>query len=113
MGVALEFRGASQLSKDLRKKAKQIELAKAVVKQNGSEMQQKAMRTVPVRTGDLKRSIQLTIEDGGMTARVRAGMDYAPYVEWGTRYMAAQPFMRPALRAQAPRFKAHIAKIMK
>lgn len=113
MGGALEFKGALELSKDLRKKAKQVELVRAIVKQNGSEMQQKAMRTVPVRTGELKRSIELNIEDDGMTARVTAGKDYAPYVEWGTRYMTAQPFMRPAFKAQVPRFKTHLAKVMK
>ncbi len=48
-----------------------------------------------------------------MTAEVAPGMNYAAYVEYGTRYMAAQPYMRPAFMQQSERFKADLAKLMK
>jgi HK97 gp10 family phage protein len=62
-----------------------------------------ARALVPVRTGALKKSIttklgrvkngQRTIKIGFRTPASR----YAHLVEYGTRFMAARPFMRPAL----------------
>lgn len=60
-----------------------------------SEVQRSAMRLVPVRTGDLKRSIHIEEHDAGLTFIVEAATEYAAYVEWGTRFMEAQPYMRP------------------
>jgi HK97 gp10 family phage protein len=50
-----------------------------------------ARRLAPVDTGELRRSIHV---DGD---EVVASADHAVYVELGTRYMAAQPFLGPAL----------------
>jgi HK97 gp10 family phage protein len=55
----------------------------------------------PVRTGALRRSGH--IEDGAESTdivfdpRGPKGESYAGYVEKGTRYMEAQPFMLPAV----------------
>lgn len=55
----------------------------------------------PVDTGRLRDSItwELGLTMGLPTARVGTNVEYAPFVELGTRYMAAQPFLRPALAA--------------
>ncbi len=58
--------------------------------------------------GQLKRSILLTVN--GLTGTVRATADYAQYVELGTRFMGAQPYMRPALEEQGPVFLRDIKK---
>lgn len=62
-----------------------------------------ARRLAPVLSGDLRESIQtLGVQDG--VGRVGAGderVDYAAYVELGTRKMAAQPYLKPA--AMRPR----------
>lgn len=51
---------------------------------------------VPVDTGRLKQSIGVQkVQDGEY--RVGTNVDYAPYVEFGTRRQAPQPFMRPAI----------------
>jgi HK97 gp10 family phage protein len=54
-----------------------------------------------VRTGRLRSSIshQLTMEDGEVTGYVGTNVEYAPFVELGTRRMRARPFLRPALEA--------------
>ena len=56
-----------------------------------------AKRICPVRTGRLRASIH--------TGKIREGVyyvgtnvHYAPYVEFGTRKMAAQPYLRPAAK---------------
>lgn len=52
----------------------------------------------PWDTGTLRRSI--TYEPGrdgkGYYVDVGTNVIYAPFVEFGTRYMRAQPFLRPA-----------------
>lgn len=58
-----------------------------------------AKRMCPVDTGRLRDSItwELGLMMGLPTARIGTNVEYAPYVELGTRYMAAQAFLRPAL----------------
>lgn len=60
-----------------------------------------AKRTCPVDTGRLRSSITHSLErDGkGLVGFVGSDVDYAIYVELGTRYSRAQPYLRPALRA--------------
>ena len=55
-----------------------------------------AVKNAPVDTGRLRQSIGVKrVGDGHY--RVGTNVLYAPYVEFGTRYMRAQPFMRPAV----------------
>lgn len=49
----------------------------------------------PVDTGRLRDSIEHEVN--GRTLRVGTNVEYAVYVEEGTRYMDAEPFLRPAL----------------
>lgn len=84
-----------------------------VVKKNGAELQQKEMRTVPVDTGNLKRSILLSVEDNGMTSTVEPTANYAGYVEYGTRYMDAQPYVRPSYEQQKEIFMKDMKKYVK
>ena len=54
------------------------------------------------RTGNLEASIQplpVEIEDGVVTGYVRAGMEYAAHVEFGTVKSAAYPYLEPAKEA--------------
>jgi HK97 gp10 family phage protein len=71
-----------------------------------------AQAACPVDTGKLKASIHQVMRDDGMAVQIHAdakaeGADgteldytYAGYVEEGTRHMAAQPYLRPALWRQ-------------
>ena len=95
--MKIRIEGIDKLNKGLNDLTK-LEAAKNIVKQSGAELQQKAMRNAPVDTGTLKRSIKLDLKDGGMTAEVRATAEYAPYVEFGTRFMYPRPFMGLLLR---------------
>lgn len=90
-----------------------MEAVKTVVAFHGSEMQQTAQICVPVDTGFLKDSIELDLLDGGLTAHVEAYAEYAAYVEFGTRYMEAQPYIRPAYDQESVRFFESIGKLCK
>ena len=55
-----------------------------------------AKRACPVDTGNLRNSITHAVEGSEDAVYVGTNMEYAPYVEMGTRRTAAQPFLRPA-----------------
>lgn len=57
-----------------------------------------ARSIVPVRTGHLKESITVAAT-GLLEYEVFTDVEYARFVEWGTRFMRAQPFMTPAAQA--------------
>ena len=110
--MKIELRGIDKLNKGLNDLAK-LEAAKRIVKQSGAELQQKAMRNAPVDTGTLKRSIRLELKDGGMTAEVRATAEYAPYVEFGTRFMYPRPYMAIAFEEVYRSFKQKMDALVK
>lgn len=110
MGIKLN--GVKELKRVLNSGKDVSKLAAPVVRLNGAELQQKAQRYAPVDTGNLRRSIQLSIEDNGMTAEVAATADYSAYVEYGTRFVNAQPYMRPAFNEQKDIFISDLKKVM-
>ena len=84
-----------------------------VVKRNTSQAQATAMRLAAVDTGFMKRSITMRIDITGLAGYIVAGAEYSPYVEFGTRYMGSQPFMRPAAREQAPIFLSDLRNLIR
>ena len=93
----IKVNGLDQLNAKLRKNM-DLNVVKTVVKKNGADLQKKAQRYTPVDTGALKRSIGLNIKE---------------YVEYGTRFMESQPYVRPALGEQKQIFKKDLEKVMK
>lgn len=56
-------------------------------------------------TGRLLNSFQTGATSKGMVVQVKAGkgtVDYAVHLEYGTKDMAARPFMKPALKKSEP-----------
>lgn len=90
---------------------------KRVVRHNGAQMQDKMQVNAEFakgyQTGTTKRSIGLNITDGGFTAEVEPKTEYSPYLEYGTRFMDAQPFVKPAHEAQAEKFKKDMKKLVR
>jgi HK97 gp10 family phage protein len=54
----------------------------------------------------------MDLSDGGLTGKVKPTADYAPYLEYGTRFQSAQPFMRPAFNKQKAQFKSDMDKLV-
>lgn len=67
------------------------------------QVQNAARRRCPVDTGRLRSSIshRLGRDARGPYAEVGTNVQYAPFVEFGTRRAAAQPYLRPALAEAA------------
>lgn len=67
------------------------------------EVREYARSLAPVRTGYLRSSIYARVQ--GWIAEIGAEAPYAIYVEFGTRYMQAQPYLYPALEEFLPRLE--------
>ncbi len=65
----------------------------------GQDMVDLARQIVPVRTGFLQSTIMFEINREDFSFTFGASADYAEFVEFGTRKMQAQPFIRPAMDA--------------
>ncbi|WP_290457594.1 HK97-gp10 family putative phage morphogenesis protein [Faecalibaculum rodentium] len=90
-----------------------------IVQLNTAELTRKAKANAPYpcpshpySTGQLQGSILPEIANGGMTGKVAATAEYAEYVEMGTRFMAAQPYMKPAFDQQKEVFLDDMKKLI-
>lgn len=112
----LQIKGLDKLEKSLKENVTMNDV-KRVVRQNGSQMQSKMQDNAEFskgyQTGTTKRSIGLEIKDSGFTAEVEPTTEYSPYLEYGTRFMDAQPFVKPAHSAQEKKFKADMQKLVR
>ena len=70
-----------------------------------------AKDVVPVDTGYLKNSIQARRESDFAWHFGSWNVEYNAYVEFGTRRMRAQPYMRPAAEAVRPWFMQRMRDI--
>ena len=71
------------------------------LKRRAIKVRNHAVRACPVDTGRLRSSIteEMGRDSRGLVARIGTNVEYAAYVELGTRRMRAQPYLRPALDA--------------
>lgn len=107
---SIKVTGIDELQMKLKKNVQMSDIKK-VVRKNGSDMQKKAQKNAPVDTGTLQRSITLEMRDSGKTAEVEPTVDYGAYVELGTRFMTAQPYLKPAFDEQKEKFKQDMRKL--
>ena len=120
----IEIRSSGNLAKRLNELANLKDVQNAV-RVNTTEMHRKATRNASFKghydsggnfikpTGATKRSIGIEFRDGGLTGVVKTGTHYSPYLEFGTRKMAAQPFMRPAFYDQRVKFMQDMSRLLK
>ena len=70
-----------------------------------------AVLRAPVDTGNLRGSITHKVVSDD-EAQVGTNVDYAEYVERGTKNMAAQPYLRPALDNNKARIEKMIGDVI-
>lgn len=93
------------------------EAVRTIVRKNGDQLNERMktnMRSAYTKGyshGDTAGSVNTVITDGGMTANVGPTTDYSPYVEYGTRFMRAEPAIKPAFDAQVPVFKSDMERL--
>ncbi|WP_260680480.1 HK97-gp10 family putative phage morphogenesis protein [Enterococcus avium] len=55
----------------------------------------------------------MAIMSGGLVGMVTPTAEYAPYVNYGTRFQAAQPFISNAFNYQKVKFIAEMQRLVK
>lgn len=103
----VEVRIRSGLTKIPAAARRKIELA---LDKAAADIEARAKTTVPVDTGALKNSIQAGQTGRDLERQVEAGQGYAAFVEFGTRRMAARPYLTPAFEAVRPAFERAVAR---
>ena len=120
---AIRIEGLDKLEKALKENVK-LDDVKRVVRHNGAQLQRKIQTNADFRghyegkkfvkpTGTTKRSVDLWLKDGGLTADSGPTTEYAEYLEYGTRFMDAQPFVKPALDEQEKQFESDMQKLVR
>jgi len=100
--VVLKITGLDRLKAGLETAPRQLRaVANAVVIQEMSRITERAREIVPVRTGYLRSTIYKRMA-GFLNWEVGASAFYAGFVEFGTRYMSARPYLRPAVEEKMP-----------
>lgn len=112
--MGLKIHGIKKLKIDLKDNA-QMRLVKEIVKKHGASLQQemvkKAVFKAGYSVGETRRSINLLNEKSGLLARVKPTTKYSPYVEYGTRFMDKQPFVKPAFQKVKKEFVKDLKKL--
>ena len=118
----ISFKGLNKLEKKLIENAKMDDVKK-VVRDNGLTLQGNAVKNAGeitfnkgYFTGNLKQDVAgngFKLSDSGLTAKVGSSVEYAPYLEYGTRFMEAEPFLKDPFEQAKKEFKADIDKLAK
>lgn len=107
--------------KELSAKLNQIKDKKAVhlaVKANTYELQQKIMQQTSIAyikgysTGATKKTAAADMPSP-FVGQAGITRSYNPYTEYGTRYMKAEPVVKPAFEMQRPIFINDLKKLVK
>lgn len=69
-----------------------------------------AKRACPVDTGRLRNSITHILDEGTRHVIIGTNVEYAPYVELGTRRQKKQPFLKPAANDHYSTYKGIFLK---
>jgi HK97 gp10 family phage protein len=83
-----------------------------VVSISAVNIERLAKQRCPVDTGRLRASVAKRFA-GETAAEIGTNVEYAPYVEHGTRYQRAQPFLGPALEQERPQFLSALAAVIR
>lgn len=105
----IELRGVQSLQNKLRAL---VPATRAAVRQAVATAalltESDAKRLAPVDTGRLRSAIHTELSSNGLRATVVAETNYALFVETGTRYQRAQPFLGPAFEKNRAAFLARL-----
>ena len=118
----ISFKGLDKLEKKLIENVK-MEEVKKVVRDNGLTLQGNVVKNAGEATfnkgyftGNLKQDVAgngFKLSNGGLTAKVGTSVEYGAHLEYGTRYMEAEPFLKYPFEQIKTTFKSDIDKLMK
>lgn len=99
--ILREFNKTETVEKDVSK----------LIKNTLHNIERDAKKSCPVDTGRLRGSITTNIIST-YSGEVETNVEYAKYVEYGTRYQSAQPYFEPAVEKNEDKFNEELDKII-
>lgn len=119
--VDVKIEGLQALISDLDARKYTGKQIRNVVMKNGADLQEDAQKRMTKTVayvkgyskGTTRRSTTLSISDDGMTATVAPHTEYFSYVEYGTRYMEAEPTLNPAFQKIKQQFYKDVIGLVK
>ena len=103
--------GMARLSATLRRLQAERSTAMAeAIAAGAQDVRDAAKRNLPRRSGRLARRVTVKITPDGLAATVGTELDYGTFLEFGTRRMAARPWLRPAFLGLRGRLRARLAR---
>lgn len=119
--VDVKIEGLQAIISDLDARKYTSKQIRNVVKKNGGDLQEEAQKRMTktvayvkgYSNGDTRRSTTLSISDDGMTATVAPNTEYFSYIEYGTRYMEAEPTLNPAFQKIKQQFYRDVIGLVK
>lgn len=113
MSLIYKLKGLDRFIRSVELKSKTAQKAvDAELKRSAHRVEKLARVNAPVDTGWLRSQIYAE-QQRLLHHRVVSPALYSVYLELGTRKMAAQPFLDPALRAEWPRLMENLKKMFK
>lgn len=99
--ILREFNKTETVEKDVSK----------LIKNTLHNIERDAKKSCPVDTGRLRGSITTNIIST-YSGEVGTNVEYAGWVEYGTRYQSAQPYFEPAVEKNEDKFNEELDKII-
>jgi len=95
--LEIKIEGLGEIQDVLKRFPAEIKTAvQRVLEYETVQIAERARQLAPVRTGALRASIYTVTRDF-LSVALGAAVYYAGFVEYGTRKMAARPYLRPAI----------------
>ena len=119
--VDVKIEGLQALISDIDARKYTGKQIRNVVMKNGADLQEDAQKRMTKTVayvkgyskGTTRRSTTLSISDDGMKATVAPHTEYFPYVEYGTRFMEAEPTLNPAFQKIKQQFYNDVIGLVK
>ena len=114
MNVEFDKSSLNRFQKELKRVVKEDrEAVFSGMKITNSQIYNNAVENCPVDTGELKSSLKEKEEKDKMAVSVVTTCEHAPFVELGTRYMVARPFLRTAFTENIGKLVSNIRRLLK
>lgn len=111
--MTYKVKGLDRFLNNVKKKPAEARIAvDGVLNRSSLRVEKKARSYAPVDTGWLSETIY-SAKNGPLYYVIKAPVHYAIYVELGTRKMAPQPYMYPALTEEYPFLFRTLEKMFK
>jgi HK97 gp10 family phage protein len=117
--MKIEFLNSQEVQGDLSKLESALNgpaLLVDAASRGAKAIKDEAYRLVPRKTGNLARSLAVrpvSTADKRVAVSVGSNLDYALFVEYGTRRSKAQPYLRPAAETKQPETSSTIKEILR